>query len=104
MQFVDKEDDPTFARDDFFEKSLEPVLKFPTVLGPGNHGAEIHGHEALVLEALRHIATDNAAGQALSDCCFAHTRLANQNRVVLGSPGEHLHHAPDFLVSADYWI
>ncbi len=31
-------------------------------------------------------------------------RFADQHRIVLRSPGEHLHHAPDFVVASDHRI
>jgi hypothetical protein len=44
--------------------------------------------------------SDYALGQALNDGRLADTRLAYQNRVVLGAPGQHENNAPDLVVSA----
>ena len=41
------------------------------------------------------------AGEALDDRRLADARLADQHRVVLGAPAEHLDDAADLLVTAD---
>ena len=56
---------------------------------------------ALVLEPLGHVALDDAAGQALDDGGLADAGLADQHRVVLGAPAQHLDGAADLLVPAD---
>ena len=50
---------------------------------------------------LRHVAADDAPRQAFGDGGLAHARLADEHRVVLRAPRQHLHHAADFLVAAD---
>jgi hypothetical protein len=90
-----------FAGGDFLEEGLEAVLKFAAILGAGDHRAEVHRHQALVLERFRHVAADDAAGQALDDGRLAGARLADEDGVVLGAAGQHLHDAADFLVAPD---
>ena len=101
VQLIYEENDFALARNDFFEKGLEAVFKLAAILGPGDHGAKVHGHEPLVLQRFRHVAADDAPGQTFRNGRFAHARLADEHGVVLGSAGQDLHHAADFLVAAD---
>ena len=57
--------------------------------------------EPLVLQALGHVAVGDAPGEALDDRGLADARLADQHRVVLGAPAEHLDDAADLVVAAD---
>ena len=55
----------------------------------------------LVLEPFGHVAADDALGQALDDGGLADAGLADQHRVVLGAPRQHLDDAANLLVAAD---
>jgi hypothetical protein len=55
----------------------------------------------LFFRLLGHLAGDDALGQALDDGGLADARLADQHRVVLGAPLQHLDGAADLLVAAD---
>jgi hypothetical protein len=57
--------------------------------------------EALVAQALRHLAVDHALGEALDDGGLADAGLADQHRVVLGTALQHLDGAADLVVAAD---
>ena len=83
------------------EKRLEPVLEFAAILGPGEHGADVHGDDALVLHGLRHIAGNDAAGETFDNGGLAHARFADEHRVVLGAARQDLQHAADLVVAAD---
>jgi hypothetical protein len=48
--------------------------------------AEVERDEPLVLQALGHVAVDDALGEALDDGGLADARLADEHRVVLGAP------------------
>ena len=50
VQFVNEQDDLPFAGDDLLEEGLEAVLEFAPVFRPGDHRAQVHRHEPLVLE------------------------------------------------------
>ena len=62
---------------------------------------EVEGEEPLPSQAFRHVAFDDAAGEALDDSRLAHTGLADKDGVVLGPPREDLDDPADFLVPAD---
>ena len=85
----------------FLEHRLEALLELAAVLGPGDQGAHVEGDDALVLQPLRHVAADDALGQALDDGRLADAGLADQHGVVLGAPRQHLDDAADLLVPAD---
>ena len=63
--------------------------------------AQVQRQQAFVFQALRHVAVDDAQGQALDDRGLADTRLADEYRVILGAPRQHLNRAADLLVAAD---
>ena len=86
---------------DFLENRLQPLLELAAVLGARDHRAEIERHQALALQCLRHVTIDDANGEAFDDGGFADARLADQHRVVLGAPCQHLDCAANFLVAAD---
>ena len=48
-----------------------------------------------------HVAGDDALGQPLDDGGLADAGLADEHRVVLGTPGQHLHDPADLGVAAD---
>ena len=101
VQFVNEQNDFAFAGDDFLEKRLEPVLEFAAIFRAGNHRAQIHRHQPLVLERFGHVAAHDAPGQAFGNGRLAHARFADEHRIVLRAARQHLHHAADFLVAAD---
>jgi hypothetical protein len=86
---------------DLLEHGLEALLELAAELRARRPGGEVEGDEALVLEALGHVAAHDALGDALDDGGLAHAGLADEHGVVLGAAGEHLHHAADLLVAAD---
>src|SRR5205085_1024231 len=71
------------------------------VLGPGDERRDVEHHELLVLEGVGDVARDDALGEALDDSRLADAGLADEHRVVLGAPGQHLAHAADLGVTAD---
>ena len=101
MELVDEGDDLALGVGDLLEDGLEPLLELAAVLGAGHHRAEVEADEALVLEALGHVALDDAPGQALDDRGLADAGLADEHRVVLGAAGQHLDDAADLLVAPD---
>jgi hypothetical protein len=57
--------------------------------------------DLLVLEPLRHVATNDALRQPLDDRRLSDTGLADEDRIVLRAAREHLDDAADFFVAAD---
>ena len=101
VQLVDEEDDLPVRRLDLLEHRLQAVLELAAVLRAGHERAHVERAEPLVLQRLRHVAADDALRDALDDRRLADAGLADEHRVVLRPPREHLHHAADLLVAAD---
>ncbi len=104
MQLVDEQDDLAVGFSDFLDDGLKPILEFAPILRPGDERAHVQGDDLLVLEHGRHIAVDDADGQALDDGGLADAGFADQYRIVLGAPAQDLHGAADFLIAADHRI
>ena len=76
----------------------------PRYLAPAIKRADVERPDALALQSLRHVACDDALGEALGDRRLADAGLADQHRVVLRAAREHLDRAPDLLVAADHRV
>ncbi len=101
VELVDEQDDVAVRLLDLLENGLQAVLEFSPVLRPGDEGAEIEGHDALLLEGLRHVPRDDSLGESFHDGGLAHSRLSDEDRVVLRPAREDLDHAAHFVVAAD---
>ncbi len=101
VQLVDERDDLAVAVDDLLEHGLHAVLELAAVLGARDHRADVERDEALVPQALGHVAFDDAPRQAFGDGGLADAGLTDEDRVVLGAAREHLDDAPDLLVATD---
>ena len=101
VELVDEEDDLPLGGGDLLEHGLQPLLELAAVLGAGHHRAQVQRDQPLVLQALGHVAVDDAPREPLDDGRLAHAGLADEHRVVLGAPAEHLDDAADLLVAAD---
>ena len=101
VHLVDEGDDLALGVGDLLEHGLEPLLELAAVLGAGDHRAEVERDEPLVLQALGHVALDDAPGEALDDGGLADAGLADEHRVVLGAARQHLDDAADLLVAPD---
>jgi hypothetical protein len=101
MHFVDEQDDLTLRPGGLGQDGLEPLLELSPVFGAGDQGPHVERHQPLVLQAFRHVAIDDAQGQALDDSGLAHPRLADEDRIVLGAARQHLDRAADLLVATD---
>ena len=104
VQLVDERDDLPGGVGDLLEDGLEPLLELAAVLRAGHHRAEVERDDALAAQRLGHVAGHDPLGEALDDRGLADARLADQHRVVLGAPREHLHHAADLGVAADHRV
>ncbi len=92
------------ADGDLVEHGLQPLFELAAIFRAGDQRAEVERQQLLVLEALRHVAIDDAEREALGDGGLADAGLADQDGVVLGAAGQHLDGAADFLVAADHRI
>ena len=100
VQLVD-EQDRVLRPPDLVHHGLDPLLELAAILGPGDHHREIQHHDPAVAQELGDVAVDDHLGQALDDRRLADPRLAEEDRIVLGAPRQHLDHALDFILAAD---
>ena len=103
VDLVDEEDDVA-AGADLLQDLLQPLLEVAAVAGAGDECAEVEGVELLAGERLGHVARHDLLGQTFDDGGLADAGLADQHRVVLGPPGEHLHDALHLAEAADHRI
>ena len=101
VHLVDEQDDGPAGRRDLRQYCLQPLLELAAIFRAGNQRAHVERHQLLVLERLRHVAIDDTLRQALDDRRLADARLADQHRIVLGAPRQHLNGAADLVVAAD---
>ncbi len=104
VQLVDERDDLPGGVGDLLQDGLEPLLELAAVLRAGDHRAEVERDDALVAQRLRHVTGHDALREALDDRGLADAGLADQHRVVLGAPRQHLHDAADLVVAADHRV
>ena len=83
------------------EDGLEPLLELAAVLRAREQRADVERPDALALQALGHVARDDALREPLDDRGLADAGLADQHRVVLRPAREDLDDAADLLVAAD---
>ena len=101
VQLVNEGDDLALGVGDLLQHRLQALLELAPVLGAGHHGAQVERDHALALEALGHVALNDAVGQPLDDGRLADAGLADEDRVVLRAARQHLNHPADLLVAAD---
>ena len=104
MQLVDEGDDLAVAALDLVEDGLEALLELPPVLRAGDHRPHVERDERLALQGGRHVALDDAPGEALDDGGLADAGLADEHGVVLGAASQHLAHAADLGVTPDHRV
>ena len=104
VHLVDEQDDAAGGSLDFGKHGLQPLLELAAILRAGDQRAHVERHQPLVLQRLGHVAIDDAERQALDDRRLADARLADQHRIVLGAPRQHLDGAADLLVAADHRV
>ena len=86
------------------ENVLETLLEVTAVLGTSQQPGHVERQHALALEGVGHLAGDDALGQSFDDGRLAHTGFADQHRIVLGAPLEHLQRAADLVIAPDHGI
>ena len=104
MKFVDEGDDLAVGTFDFVKNSLEAFFEFATILRARNHPGQIKSDQLLVLQRFGDVACDDSLGEAFDDGGLTDAGLTDQNRVVLGSAGQHLDHAANFAIATNHRI
>ena len=104
MQFVDEGHDLALGGRDFLQDRLQTLLELTPVPGASQHGAEVQRQDTLVFQSLGYVAAHDPLGEAFNDGGLAHSGLAQQHGVVLGSAAQDLDDASDFFVAADHRV
>ena len=99
-----QEEDHVLGLANFLHHRLEPLLELTAVLGAGHQGAKVELEEPLLGQDVRHLVPDDPLGQTLDDGGLAHAGLADQDRIVLGAPGQDLDHPLDLGLAPDHGV
>ncbi len=83
---------------------LQPLLEVAAVAGAGQQRAHVQREDGGARQHLRHVAFDDALGQALGDRRLADARVAHIERVVLGAAAQDLDGPLDLRLAADQRI
>ena len=104
VQLVDEQDHLPFLLGELVEHALQALLEFAAKFGAGHQRRHVEREDALVLQPLGHLAVDDALRESLDDRGLADAGLADQHRIVLGAPLQHLDRAADLIVAPDHRI
>ena len=86
------------------EHAAQPFFELTAKLGTGDQGPQIEGDQSHSPQGIGHITRHDALGQPFGHSGLADTRLADQDRIVLAPPGEHLDQTANLGVAADHRI
>ena len=103
VELVDEQDDVA-AGLDLLQHLLEALLEVAAVTAARDQCAQVERVELLGVQRLGHGVGRNGLRQALDDGGLADAGLADEHRVVLGSPAQHLHHALGLALAPDHGI
>ena len=101
VQLVDEQDDLAFLFREVGEHRLQALLELAAELRAGDERAHVERENALVAQAFRHLAVDDALRESLDDGGLADAGLADEHRVVLGTALQNLDGAADLIVAPD---
>src|SRR4051812_27520230 len=86
---------------DLLQDLLQPLLEITAITAAGNQSTQVEGVNLLIPQCLRNIATNNGLRKTLDNGGLTDPRLANQHRIVFGTPRQHSHHALDLSLTPD---
>ena len=89
---------------DLAHHRLQPLLEVAAIAGAGQKRAHVELEDGGIGQHLRHVAHDDAARQAFGDGGLADAGVADEQRVVLLAPAQHLDGALDLGSAADQRI
>ena len=92
------------VRPDLVDHLLQPFLEVAPVAGAGDQAGQVELDDPLAEQGLRHVAVADPLGQPFDDGGLADAGLADQHRVVLGTPGQDLHGLLDLVGPADHRV
>ena len=89
---------------DLFHDLLEALLKLTAVFGPRDEQTNVKGEDALVFQDVWNFTLLDALSKTFGDGRLAHTRLADQHRIVLGAATQDLDDPFNFVVATNHRI
>ena len=104
VELVDEQDDLAVRLLHFLEHRLQAVLELTTVLGTSHKSAHVQLDKVTVAQRTGHVTGHDTLSDALDDSGLAHTGLADQHRVVLGTARKDLNGAADLIGTADHRV
>ena len=104
VHLVDEQDDLARGLLDLVEHAFQPLLELAAIFGAGDQRAHVEAEQAPVLDPVGHVAIGDAQREPLGDRGLADAGLADQHRIILGPPREHLDGPANLLVAADHRV
>ena len=101
MQFIDKQNDLSFALSDFFQNGFQTFLEFTTIFCTGYQCTHIQGEDRFVFQSFRYIAADDSLCQSFYSCRFTYTGFTDQYRVVFCFSRKNTDHISNLVVTTD---
>ena len=103
MDLVDEQDRAGIGLE-FLDDLLEPLLEIAAIARAGQQRPHVEREHRGVAQHVRHFAMNNAAREAFRDRGLADAGFADEQRIVLLPPAQHLDGAADLGVAADQRI
>ena len=100
MDLVDEEDD-VLGFDGLLDHTLETLLEVTAILAARHDACDVEHHDMGVTEVGRDPASGYHECDALDERRLAHSRIAQDERVVLAPATEHLHDVADVILATD---
>jgi hypothetical protein len=100
VELVD-EDDGVLLLAERLQDRLEPLLEVAAVARPRHHRAHVQRVDGRALERCRRLAQLDPAGQPLDDGGLADAGVADEQRVVLAAPRQHVQRPLDLRLAPD---
>ena len=104
VHLVDERDDPALGSLDLSQDGLEALLELAPILRAGNERAHVETDNPFVLQALGHVAVNDALCKPFDDGRLADAGFSDEHRIVLGTARQHLDRAADLLVAANHRV
>jgi len=104
VQLIDEDDQLVTALPDLVNDPAHALLEVAAVAGPSDHSGELELYDTLALQHARDLAIGDTLRDAFGDRRLADPRLADQHRVILAPPGQHLDGLFDLAVATDHWV
>ena len=89
---------------DLLDHLLEPLFEIAAIARAGQQRAHVEREHGRALEHVRHFAMNDAARQTFRDRGLADAGFADEQRIVLLPPAQHLDRAVDLGIAADQRI